>query len=320
MEQSQLRPSHSKHKLKIPPANNRLVSLHCALPLQIPVRSPAAGWRGLFLFLCVSLSLLLYPATLHCDPYKSTWVPGPKSSLRLIAAGGNSEGFYRAGVEIRLDPDALTYWRTPGAAGVPPVFSFEGSENAADVAVFYPAPTRINEDGTDAFGYRDRVIFPLHVTPRDAGRPVLLAVHLSYAVCARICLPATAEARLSLNPQQEPGTASPEAAAIAAAEAEVPLRLTPQQRDTKVAIERYKMASPPEWRLMTEQNAEDLFAEAPPGWYFETRKSGRPNEFLLVAAEKPADGSRAPVPVTLTVKSKPQSYEFTVGLDAEAQP
>lgn len=271
-------------------------------------------------FAYANLALLLNPASVHCDPYASAWAPGQKSSLRLIAAGGGApQGFYRAGIEIHLDPGALTYWRMPGGAGVPPVFSYEGSANVASIAVSYPAPVRIDEDGTEAFGYRDRVTFPVHVTPKDASRPVLLAVNLSYAVCASICLPSKAEARLTLNPDQKASDASPEASAIAAAEAEVPLRLTPQQRDAKVTINRDKTAPLPTWRLSPRTGAADLFAEAPPGWYFETRKSGRPDEFLIVAVEQPQAASqadrKASIPVTLTLKGEPQSYEFAIDLD-----
>jgi DsbC/DsbD-like thiol-disulfide interchange protein len=165
------------------------------------------AWRAGVLFACASLSPLLFPASLHCDPYASTWASGQKSSLRLIAAGGAPpQSFYRAGIEVRLDPGALTYWRMPGGAGVPPVFSFEGSANASDIVVSYPVPLRIDEDGTEAFGYRDRVIFPVRVTPKDATRPVLLVLNVSYAVCSRICLPAKAEARLALLPAPEAGT------------------------------------------------------------------------------------------------------------------
>ncbi|MDQ6703452.1 MAG: hypothetical protein M3Z96_10310 [Pseudomonadota bacterium] len=244
--------------------------------------------------------------------------------MRLIAAGGGPpQSFYRAGIELRLDPGALTYWRMPGGAGVPPVFSFEGSANASDIAVSYPAPMRIDEDGTEAFGYRDRVIFPIRVTPKDVTRPVLLVLSLSYAVCAGMCLPAKAEARLTLLPGPEAGTgtASPEVAAIAAAVAAVPVRLTPQQRDAKVAIDRDKTAPSPTWRLAPRGgSAQDLFAEAPPGWYFETRKSGRPNEFLIVEVEKPRTDSRAPIPVILTLRNEQQSYEFAVELDAASVP
>ena len=289
--------------------------------MQMSSQPSNLAWRAGVLFACANVSLL-FPSSLHCDPYASTWASGQKSSLRLIAAGGGPpQSAYRAGIEIRLDPGALTYWRMPGGAGVPPVFSFEGSANASDIVVSYPAPMRIDEDGTEAFGYRDRVIFPVRVTPKDAPRPVLLVLNVSYAVCSRICLPAKAEARLTLLPAPEAGTASPEAAAIAAAEAAVPLRLTPEQRDAKVSITRDKTAPTPTWRLSPRgRSVQDLFAEAPPGWYFETRKSGRPNEFLIVEVEQPRTDSRAPLPVTLTLRNEQQSYEFAVDLDATPVP
>lgn len=292
------------------------------IPMQMSFQTSNLAWRAGVLFACANLSPLLFPASLHCDPYASPWASGQKSSLRLIAAGGGPpQGSYRAGIEIRLDPGALTYWRMPGGAGVPPVFSFEGSANASDIAVSYPAPRRIDEDGTEAFGYRDRVIFPVRVTPKDATRPVLLVVSVSYAVCSRICLPAKAESRLTLLAAPEAGTASPEAAAIAAAEAAVPLRLTREQRDAKVAITRDQTAPTPTWRLSPRGGgAQDLFAESPAGWYFETRKSSRPDEFLIVEVEKSRASGRTPVPVILTVRNEQQSYEFAVDLDAASVP
>jgi hypothetical protein len=101
----------------------------------------------------------------------------------------------------------------------------------------------------------------------------------------------------------------------------VPLRLTPEQRDAKVAITRDETAPTPTWRLTPRGGrAQDLFAEAPPGWYFETRKSSRPDEFLIVEVERPRIDSRAPVPVTLTLRNERQSFEFEVDLNAASVP
>jgi DsbC/DsbD-like thiol-disulfide interchange protein len=319
LKQSKLRLLRIQNKFGFLSANDWPHFLHRYLPLQISFQISNPIHRAMILFACANLSLLIFSTSLYCDPYASTWVSGQKSSLRLIAAGGGAtQGFYRAGLEIHLDPGALTYWRMPGGAGVPPVFSFEGSENAASIEVSYPAPVRIDEDGTEAFGYRDSVVFPIHITPEDASRPVLLAVNLSYAVCLRLCLPSKAEVRLTLDPNQKVGAASEGASAIAAAEAEVPLRLTPQQRDTKVTVSRDKTAGSPTWRLSPRMHGEDLFAEGPPGWYFETRKLS-PGAFLIVAVEQPEATSQAdrkmPVPVILTLKGERQNYEFAIDLD-----
>jgi len=285
--------------------------------MRMPLR-PLNPPSNLSVIAFVCLVPLLFPASLKCQPYTSTWVSGPKSSLRLIAAGGGPPGTgYRAGIEIQLDPGALTYWRTPGTAGVPPEFSFEGSTNIAAIAVTYPAPTRFVEDGTDVFGYRGNVIFPIRVMPKDWSHPVQLVLNLSYAVCARICIPGKAEAKLTLIPSQA-GTSpsSAQASIIAAAEALVPAHLTAQQRDDKVQILRDDAASSPTWRIFPRDGtAQDVFAEAPPGWYFDTRASNRPNEFLIIEAERPYSGTVRPS-VVLTLKNEQQSYEFAADLDA----
>lgn len=258
-------------------------------------------------------------AELGPDPYVSTWVSGSKSKLRLIAAPFEpSRGIHDAGVEIELAPGTLTYWRMPGNAGIPPIFSFAGSENLRDVEVRYPAPTRIDEAGTDVYGYLGKVIFPLHVAPVDAARPVTLAMTLTYAVCERVCVPARAAAKLSLPARAELSGGSPsQEAAMADAEAKVPLRLSAAERDAKITIGKVKGTAAATWRLGVKNgSAEDLFAEAPDGWYFETSKSGGANEFLIVAAETPTVETKATVPVVLTLTDARQSYEFAVDLDA----
>lgn len=261
--------------------------------------------------------------------------------MRLIAAAADARrSFFRAGAEIRLDPGAITYWRNPGEAGTPPVFVFDGSENVADVTVLYPAPIRIDESGTEVFGYEKAVIFPLHVTPKDGSRPSLLALTLRYAVCGRICLPAKAEAKLKLPPLKEAvigagfGAGGAQEAAIAAAEAKAPMRLSDRERAAKIAIARDKGAPAPTWRLtlrggeqavqassvqdsaIQDGVTQDLFAEAPEGWYFETRKTDRPSEFLIVEVERPKLAAGAAPPVILTLTQPRQNYEFAVDLDA----
>jgi DsbC/DsbD-like thiol-disulfide interchange protein len=257
----------------------------------------------------------------QAEPRVSAWSTDPKSSVRLIAAPSESvERPWRVGVEIHLADGALTYWRTPGGAGVAPVFSFADSMNVAKVAVRYPAPTRIEEEGTEVYGYRDDVTFPLEVTPHEAGLPMILALTLSYAVCERICLPAKATAVLDLPARPAPfQTEDAQSLAIARAEALVPRPLSQSERDTKVSIAAVEGAIPPTWRVVVRGDAaRDLFAEAADGWYFETRKADVPGAFLIVQAEKPKTALDAAVPVTLTLTGSPQSYEFAAMLDRRA--
>src|SRR6185295_3733566 len=42
------------------------------------------------------------------------------------------------------------------------------------------------------------VVFPLDVVPQDAGKPVVLALSIDYAVCEKLCIPADGKAELTL--------------------------------------------------------------------------------------------------------------------------
>lgn len=238
--------------------------------------------------------------------------PGEKASeLTLIPAENLLQDVYHAGIEINLKPGALTYWRQPGDAGVPPVFSFEGSINLAKARVLYPAPARIKEDEGEAFGYQDKVVFPLHVTPLDKTKPVILKLTMDYAVCERICIPVKSQSEITL-----PSGGGSQEAVVAAAEARLPRELSKTETAEKVTLTTERNTVHPTWRLSWKGDTKpaDLFVEAPEGWYFETKKTAASKEFALVAVEMPKDATRA-VPLTLTLTGQDQNFAFTLLLD-----
>jgi len=150
----------------------------------------------------------------------SAWQTDTHSAVRLVAGGRRAaDAFLRAGAEIQLGHGWKTYWRYPGDSGVPPRFDFAQSVNVKSVNLLWPAPHRYVDDGGNAIGYKDSVMFPLQVTPQDAAKPVTLRLKLEYAVCERLCLPAEAQAELLL-PTELPAAAS----ALEAAEGRVPKR------------------------------------------------------------------------------------------------
>ena len=152
----------------------------------------------------------------------SPWVEDLSSALRLVAgAKKGGDGHLRAGIEIKLKPGWHTYWRYPGDSGVPPRFSFSGSDNVATVQVLYPAPHAFTDEAGTTIGYKENVIFPLKVFPRDKGKPVTLHAKIEYAVCEKLCVPVEARAELTL-----PGGAGATDAALSAAEALVPKPVT----------------------------------------------------------------------------------------------
>jgi DsbC/DsbD-like thiol-disulfide interchange protein len=128
---------------------------------------------------------------------ESEWHDAGHAQVRLIAdAGGDGP---RAGVEVRLAQGWKTYWRYPGDAGVPPRFDWSGSENLQAANIGWPAPAIFtDESGSKSIGYHDRIIFPVAVTPADVGQPIRLHLKLDFAVCEKLCVPAQAEATLTI--------------------------------------------------------------------------------------------------------------------------
>jgi DsbC/DsbD-like thiol-disulfide interchange protein len=264
------------------------------------------------------LAVVLTALPAKSDPFASAWSgqDQDKAKLRLIAAVEHGDAF-EAAVEIKLSPNAITYWRAPGDAGVPPTFSVEGSENVARAEVQYPAPSRIDEQGIEAFGYRGGAIFPIRVHARDATKPVRLKLTVNYAVCENICLPEKGGAELVLPRSGD----SPEAATIAAAEARVPVTLAAQDVADKVTVAADQTAANPTW-LLTWKGAgpaTDLFAEAPDGWSFATHRLAD-GKFSLIAVQQPLSGHAAQVPLRLTLTGPPKAQEFTIDLQLAVKP
>ncbi len=241
-------------------------------------------------FSVIAFGVLTASACL-ADEFSTEWAASAKSQARLIAA---DEGL--AGFEIRLAPGAITYWRDPGDAGVPPSFDFSGSENVARVEPIFPAPQRITEsDGSEAFGYESRVLLPLRIERRDPAKPVTLAVHANYAVCEKVCLPAQARLRLTLS-----GAASPYASLV-----EATLAATPHP----VPAKEFGDLSPngvDAWQLCAAHQAgtsRDLFVETPEGWRIAVKPTSTDATrdcFKLTLLEKPKDAG-LPVALRLTM-------------------
>lgn len=225
------------------------------------------------------------------DDFATDWSRSAKSEARLIAGGPDL-----AAVQIRLAPNAITYWRDPGDAGVPPTFDFSGSANVAGVEPVFPAPTRITEsDGSQAFGWSGGVTIPLRIRPADPAKAVTLRAHVNYAVCEKLCLPA--EAKLSLTLPAKP---SPEAGLVEAA-----LAAAPRTVEAK-ALGEIAAAGADAWRFCAPHEAgppRDLFVEPPAGWWVTSAPAqddrGR-DCFALSLRQKP-DGAAPPVDLRITL-------------------
>jgi DsbC/DsbD-like thiol-disulfide interchange protein len=251
------------------------------------------------------------------DAFSSDWADGLKSSARLIAARP-AGGVIQAGVEIKLAAGAITYWRNPGDAGLPPILSFEGSENLAQATTSFPAPQRLPEGGGEAFGYDHGLILPIDIEAIDPTKPVTIALKLNYAVCETICVPAQASLRLILATGA--GMPSPFAEAIAKAKELTPRRIewTDLAADLTATSERT-------WRLCLAPQPgpkRDLFIEPPEAWWFDIKPDASgiagTDCFHVNLMQKPPD-SALPVAARLTITGGEGPIETTIALRAGAK-
>lgn len=243
-------------------------------------------------------------------PFSAAAAPGSdKARVSFVSGGGLNDGAYQAAIVIDLAPDTTTYWRNPGEAGSPPVFDFSGSSNLASFDVAMPAPTRIVEAGMDVFGWHDRVAFAVTIKPKDAGKPVTAALKMDYAACEKICIPMHAEAQLDLQPA---GGSGADSAVVAAARAAVP---KPMDASAAASLAPVAGADKPTWIVTPKAGgATDLFAEAPDGYFAETKR-GPNGAFRLALVEAPKGAPTPKTPIRLTMPTATGAIEFSVRLD-----
>lgn len=186
----------------------------------------------------LSATSLVVASAAHAE-IGSDWTAPSGTAVRLVA-GEKTGGELTGGVQIRLSPGWKTYWRYPGDSGVPPRFDWSGSQNVKAVEVLWPAPVRFDDGGSFSIGYKKDVTLPFRVTPRDPGKPVELVLSLDFAVCEKICQPASAALNLTV-PAEGAGAPSP---ALASAFATVPTQ-TALGATGATAVEAAVLEGPP---------------------------------------------------------------------------
>jgi DsbC/DsbD-like thiol-disulfide interchange protein len=183
----------------------------------------------------------------------------------------------------------------------------------------YPVPHLFTDPTGNSLGYKDHVIFPVRVTPQDKSKPVTLRLHVDYAVCEKLCVPAEGRAELTLA-----GGASAHAAAVTAAEARVPkpvaataLNLTARRADDVAKPLIVVDLAAPSGKPVA------LFVEGPtPEWALPIPKlaesaanGGRQQfSFELDGAPPGVDAKKA-VDLTFTVVQGDSAYEVKSHLD-----
>jgi suppressor for copper-sensitivity B len=174
------------------------------------------GW----LYAAVSvIPLCLSVAPVHAA--STDWMGDKRGTFRLVTASDTTRGdTLQIGLEFRYAQGWHGYWREPGAAGIPATIDWSRSSNLAGEDTAWPAPKRLTIDGLDTAILDNAFVLPVTLNLRDPHKPTVLALTVSYAACAQICVFEHANVSLTLQPGA--GAPSAEAAIVETARAALP--------------------------------------------------------------------------------------------------
>jgi len=111
------------------------------------------------------------------------------AQIEIIPGWKTPHGTHMAGLRVTLQPGWKTYWRSPGDAGIPPQFSWAGSENLTGAEFHWPVPDLLPQSNIVTIGYKDSLVLPIELSPATAGEPISVSGEIHFGVCQDICLP-----------------------------------------------------------------------------------------------------------------------------------
>ena len=153
------------------------------------------------------LSITFSSQTFAATEITTGWVTNPQHppvQVRLVLTGEKDTANHTVQglLEVKLDKDWKTYWRSPGEGGVAPSVNWDMSSNVESVDWQWPMPKRYEFLGVETLGYKNDVIFPLSIHVKDMNKPVFLAGKLTMSSCTSICVLTDYDLALDFNPEK----------------------------------------------------------------------------------------------------------------------
>ncbi|HIF9257861.1 TPA: protein-disulfide reductase DsbD family protein [Photobacterium damselae] len=150
---------------------------------------------------------LIMSLSVHANTLTTGWVHNPQHppvAVRLMLTGEKNEAnkTVEGLLEVKLDKDWKTYWRSPGEGGTAPSINWELSSNLNSVDWHWPLPKRYEFLGVETLGYKHDVIFPMTFHLDDMNKPVFLSGKLTMSSCTSICVLTDYELSLDFNPEK----------------------------------------------------------------------------------------------------------------------
>lgn len=151
-----------------------------------------------------TLTAILKTTCLLAATLASPAVAGPFDDLArvdVIPGWQTASGTHMAGLRVTLRPGWKTYWRAPGDAGIPPQFTWTGSQNITAAQFHWPVPQVFDQGDMQSIGYHDTLVLPIELTQVDPASPVQMSGEITIGVCEDICVPVSLPFAALLPPE-----------------------------------------------------------------------------------------------------------------------
>lgn len=249
----------------------------------------------------------------------SEWVTSTGGMIRIVAASPKQDGTIPATLEVKLNPGWKTYWREPGASGIPPQITLDPAEGIVLEKVGFPVPKTFDDGVVHYVGYDKSVAFPLTLKRLSGDGDVNIRASVFLGICEDICIPVQGELDLTLKHGDFDNPL--DAARIEGAVAALPeapsdeFKVTAATFDDDKAVARLSLQLPPD----AGREHRELFLAGPSGVAFgKPVITGTDGDELkaeipvrLAAKDKTLKGK----PVILTVRAGGRSMETTLAFD-----
>ncbi len=152
------------------------------------------------------LSLLLCFLSISYDAgAQGDYVVKNQQSEISLLIGEYNASYAQIGLLVKMEPKWHIYWRNPGDTGFPLTLNLGNSKNINGIEFSWPAPELLREEGApgsylESYIYKDQVLFPIKITPKEKGQVIEISANISYAICAEICIPAQTNIKAIVNP------------------------------------------------------------------------------------------------------------------------
>lgn len=249
----------------------------------------------------------------------SEWMTSTGGMIRIVAAPPTKDGRIPATLEVKLNPGWKTYWREPGASGIPPQITLDPDEGVVLEKIGFPVPKTFDDGVVHYVGYDTSVAFPLTLKRTHGEGDVNIRASVFLGICEDICIPVQGELDLTLKMDSFDNPL--DAARIEGAVAALPEAPSDDFRVTAATLDEQKASIELSLRLPSDSGDDhrELFLAGPSGVSFGkpviTGTDGAELQAKIPVRLSAKDKTLRGKPVILTVRAGERSMETTLAFD-----